>query len=210
MHSDHEKALKTRIQYNRLVQDEMLRIKDVLMKKRGRSFYEWLCLGVKGGWAMRADRRSRLAEIFQDTLQFCGTDRLLAEAIEKTRKSTVLYDEGKAPSFPKEKAKAGIVSVTKSRTFEAAIRLSRENPGKRIAVLNFASATNPGGGVVNGSSAQEECLCRCSTLYPTLNRSVLWEGYYNVNRAAGNVLHTDACIYTPGIVICKTDTDYPG
>lgn len=89
------------------------------------------------------------------------------------------------------------------------MHLAKQHPGKRIAVLNFASATNPGGGVVNGSSAQEESLCRCSTLYPTLDRRFLWQAYYDVNRAAGNVLHTDACIYSPGIVVCKTDTDFP-
>ena len=73
-------------------------------------------------------------------------------------------------------------------------------------MLNFASAVNPGGGVRSGSSAQEESLCRCSTLYPTLNQRFLWEKYYEPNRAANDPLHTDACIWSPGIVICKLDT----
>lgn len=66
-------------------------------------------------------------------------------------------------------------AVTKSKTFEAAMRLRKERPDAKIAVLNFASATNPGGGVKSGSSAQEESLCRCSTLYPTLNQRKLWD-----------------------------------
>lgn len=101
------------------------------------------------------------------------------------------------------------IRVSKNRTFEAAMKLHREFPDKKIAVLNFASAIRPGGGVKSGSSAQEESLCRCSTLYPTLDRKWLWQKYYDVNRAAGNVLHTDACIYSPGVVICKTDESIP-
>ena len=101
------------------------------------------------------------------------------------------------------------IRVSKDRTFEAAINLSREFPGKKIAVLNFASATRPGGGVKNGSTAQEESLCRCSTLYPTLDRRWLWQKYYDVNRVAHDVKHTDACIYSPKIIICKTDTSLP-
>ncbi len=103
----------------------------------------------------------------------------------------------------------GKVSITRSRTFEAAMRLHREHPDKKIAVLNFASATRPGGGVKSGSSAQEEALCRCSTLYPTLDRRWLWQKYYDVNRAASDARHTDACIYSPGIIICKTDESVP-
>ena len=89
------------------------------------------------------------------------------------------------------------------------MKLYKEYPEKKIAVLNFASAINPGGGVLKGASAQEECLCRCSTLYEVLNQDDLWEKYYNVNRARQNSLYTDACIYSPGIVICKSDTELP-
>lgn len=155
------------------------------------------------------DERERLAAIFRDTQQFYSTDPELVAAIDAGRKNTKLYDADNIPDFPEEATRAGAVSVTQSRTFEAAMRLAKQHPGKRIAVLNFASATQPGGGVLGGSSAQEESLCRCSTLYPTLDRRFLWKAYYDVNRAAGDVLHTDACIYSPGVVICKTDTDFP-
>ena len=154
------------------------------------------------------DRRQRLAEIFDDTRAFYRTDPALAAAVEESKRGTKLYEAGQAPAFP-EVTKAGKVTVSKSKTFEAAMRLAKQYPGKKIAVLNFASASHPGGGVLDGSSAQEESLCRCSTLYPTLTQDFLSRQYYGVNRAARNVLHTDACIYSPGIVICKTDTDWP-
>ena len=155
------------------------------------------------------DKRERLTAIFCDTQQLYTTDPELVAAIDASRKNTKLYDAGNIPDFPEEATRAGAVSVTKSRTYEAAMRLAKQHPGKRIAVLNFASATKPGGGVLSGSSAQEESLCRCSTLYPTLDRRFLWQKYYDVNRAAGDVLHTDACIYSPDIVICKTDENFP-
>lgn len=155
------------------------------------------------------DRKMRLVDIFQDTQQFYNTNPALMAAVAASKAGTKLYDAGAAPALPANVRKAGAVSVTKSKTFEAAMRLAKQYPGKKIAVLNFASASRPGGGVKSGSSAQEESLCRCSTLYPTLDRRFLWQNYYDVNRASGDVLHTDACIYSPGVVICKTDSDYP-
>jgi len=97
------------------------------------------------------------------------------------------------------------VLVTKNRSFEAARPYAEQ--GLRTAVLNFASSTNPGGGVTHGASAQEECLCRCSTLYNCLNTRAMWDGFYTPHRRSGNPLHNDDIIYTPNVTVLKDD-DY--
>nr|DAR21907.1 MAG TPA: TIGR02452 family protein [Caudoviricetes sp.] len=163
----------------------------------------------KEGESMRQDKRARLAEIFRDTQDAYRTDATLNASVLKSMEGVKVYQADELPPMPCAADKAGAVTVTKARTFEAAMRLSRQNPRKKIAVLNFASATNPGGGVLHGSSAQEECLCRCSTLYPLLTMSWVRHAYYDVNRASSDVLHTDACIYTPEVTIFKTDTNFP-
>ena len=99
----------------------------------------------------------------------------------------------------------GIVLVSKKRTYEAASAYR----GMKVCVHNFASATNPGGGVTKGSSAQEECLCRCSTLYFNLNTSDMWGGFYSPHRAMQDPIHNDDCIYTPDVVVFKSDTAEP-
>jgi len=93
--------------------------------------------------------------------------------------------------------------VSRLRSFEAAAQYI----GKRTAVLNFASATNPGGGVEKGASAQEECLCRVSTLYPCLTDQKMRDSFYTPHRKNGNALHNDDIIYTPKVFIIKDD-DY--
>ena len=154
------------------------------------------------------DRRERLIAVFHDTQAYYTENRRLTDAVHRGIAAVKLYGESDYPELP-EAQKSGNVTVTKSRTFESAMRLRKGRPDAKIAVLNFASATNPGGGVKSGASAQEECLCRCSTLYPTLNQRWLWDQYFLPNRAANDPLHTDVCIYTPGVVICKTDESIP-
>ena len=78
-----------------------------------------------------------------------------------------------------------------------------------ICVLNFASYKNPGGMYIDGSVAQEECLCRTSTLYFSLNTKEMWDGFYGPHRRMRNPIHNDDIIYTPDVVVFKTDTDKP-
>ena len=155
------------------------------------------------------DRRERLIQVFEDTKAFIREEPTLAQKAAEARQATEFYPAEVYPQISAQPDKAGAIRVTKHKTFEAAMLLHREHKDWRIAVLNFASATTPGGGVTKGSSAQEESLCRCSTLYPALTSNALWDAYYSVNRAARNPLYTNALIYTPGVVICKTDDDYP-
>ena len=147
--------------------------------------------------------------VFQDTEEFCNTDENLKRAIQESIKGTKFYGADDYPPIPERKFKKTLVSVLKRRTFDSAISMQRKHLESRIVVHNFASATNPGGGVKYGSRAQEEALCRCSTLYSVLNTDDNWKKFYSVNRERQNALHDDACIYTPEIIICKTDIERP-
>jgi len=155
------------------------------------------------------DRRERLIQVFEDTRQFIRENPALAQKAEEARQATEFYPVEEYPQISAQPGRAGTIRVTKHKTFEAATAIHQSHPEWRIAVLNFASATTPGGGVTKGSSAQEESLCRCSTLHPALTSNALWDAYYSVNRAARNPLYTDALIYTPGVTICKTDDQFP-
>ena len=42
-----------------------------------------------------------------------------------------------------------------------------------------------------------------------LNVEENWKRFYTINRERGDRLYDDACIYTPEIIICKTDADKP-
>ena len=152
--------------------------------------------------------REKNVKIFEDTLAYIKENQTLTEAVKNTQNKTKLFKQKTFESnFNNETKRVYLnnVFVTKNKTFEAALKLHKYYPNYRIGVLNFASATNPGGGVTKGSSAQEESLCRCSTLYSCLNTNKLLHDFYYYNRNLSNPLHTDDIIYTPDIVICKTD-----
>ena len=145
--------------------------------------------------------------IFEDTDRLCHESKRLSDSIDESVKNQQLILSGA------EVSKEGLnhydtpakVVVSKKRSFQAAA----EYKGTKIAVHNFASATNPGGGVVKGSSAQEECLCRCSTLYFCLNTKEMLERFYYPHRAEKNPIHNDDVIYTPGVTVFKSDTPNP-
>lgn len=153
--------------------------------------------------------KDTLIDIFFDTENFYTTNEFLREAVRASIEGTIFYGAQDYPPLPEKKFDKTTVTVVRKRSFDAAISAQRKNLEARIAVHNFASATNPGGGVKHGSRAQEEALCRCSTLYPVLNTEENFRRFYKVNRERNDSLHDDACIYTPEIIICKSDIEKP-
>lgn len=145
--------------------------------------------------------------IFRDTEMQCKKNQRLSDAVKDSVANQKLYLANDVITIPDKsvyKRNAKIV-ISKKRSYEAAGAYA----GQKVCVHNFASATTPGGGVVKGSSAQEECLCRCSTLYFCLNTPDMWNGFYTPHRMAQNPIHNEDCIYTPGVVVMKTDTEMP-
>ncbi len=145
--------------------------------------------------------------VFRDTERLCKTDPKISESIRRATKEQKLILEGDYLGDQKkdiydEPAK---VVVSTKRSYEAA----EGYKGAHVAVHNFASASNPGGGVVNGARAQEECLCRCSGLYFCLNTPKMWDEFYEPHRNAHDPIHNDDIIYTPGVTVFKTDTSTP-
>ncbi|KAJ3541053.1 hypothetical protein NMY22_g4048 [Coprinellus aureogranulatus] len=74
-----------------------------------------------------------------------------------------------------------------------------------IGVLNFASATRPGGGFRHGASAQEESLARSSTLFKSLECDGVKQ-FYDEHKADGrDPFYSHAMIYSPEVVFFRDD-----
>lgn len=149
-------------------------------------------------------------EIFEDTQRLYSSNERLISAIKHSSAMQQCFEGNVSYWYGSENRiyqKPARIVLSPKRTLEAAAPYAYA--GKKVCVLNFASATNPGGGVIKGSSAQEEAICRCSTLYPNLKVERVWEKFYAPHRRARDPLHNDDCIYTPGVMVFKADTDYP-
>lgn len=74
----------------------------------------------------------------------------------------------------------------------------------KTAVLNFSSYKNPGGMFLNGSKAQEECLCHESFLYNVLKE--FQQSFYDWNNQNKNhALYLNRGLYSPRIVFFHSD-----
>ncbi|MER5758709.1 TIGR02452 family protein [Streptomyces sp. NPDC002082] len=137
-----------------------------------------------------------------------GRQVSLAAAVAEAKAGTRIYGPNRViPGEPDGRdAHRTAVEVTGESSTVAARRLAGElgeRPGTAsVAVLNFASARNPGGGYVRGAKAQEEALCRASALYETLLEA---PEYYEIHRAEVSTFYTDRVIHSPGVPVFRDD-----
>jgi uncharacterized protein (TIGR02452 family) len=71
-----------------------------------------------------------------------------------------------------------------------------------IALLNFASATKPGGGFLNGANAQEESIARSSGLYPCINQH---QEMYQYGARDRSPLYSDYMSFSPKVPYFRED-----
>lgn len=90
------------------------------------------------------------------------------------------------------------ITVTNEDSFQAAGRY--ENP----FVMNFANAHNAGGGFMLGANAQEEALCRCSTLYASITADKAGEMYRYNNTHISSVA-SDYMLYSPQVCVFRDE-----
>ena len=145
-------------------------------------------------------------------MQTVKNDSALAAACRRSISEQLFYAaDSPLPPLPERRfADAETRILSRKRTFEAAAPYVKA--GKHVCVLNFASTYTPGGGVTRGASAQEECLCRISTLYPALTDSRIFAQFYQKHRSdieAGRMgrENNSDCIFTPDITVIRADTD---
>jgi len=99
------------------------------------------------------------------------------------------------------------VSCENADSFSLALRRSAAKSKELlpVLVLNLANPVNPGGGVRRGARAQEEDLCRKSSLLLSLESDAAQE-YYNYNKALRTYMGSDAIMITPRVEIIKDET----
>ena len=104
-----------------------------------------------------------------------------------------------SPSFHAETQ----IQITNETTFGASRRL-RDQCLAPLA-LNFANGLTTGGGVLSGSKAQEEVLCRSSSLYLTLEGDAMYEAH--AKRSLPD--STEWCILSPDVPVFRDDSGRP-
>lgn len=156
--------------------------------------------------------REKNIEVFENTKRLSETNKRLINAIRESSARQYIVAESESIETTKEHRfkKPATILVSQKRSFEAA----SQYVGQKVCVHNFASATSPGGGVLKGSSAQEEALCRCSTLYFNISEPTIVNRYHNLHKRLiredkMDVTYNDDCIYTPGVVVFKSDIGFP-
>jgi len=114
-------------------------------------------------------------------------------------KKTTFYDADHMHQPASKGAHSTRIEVTNETTLSAHQRHLAK--GHNAVSLNFASATQPGGGFLGGARAQEEYLCRSSALFVTIKDSPMYE-YHRDNWTP---FYSDAMIYSGDVPVFRDD-----
>lgn len=93
------------------------------------------------------------------------------------------------------------IIIEDTDTVTAILNASNKYSGEFPTALNFSSYKYPGGLFIEGSKAQEECLCHESFLYNVLSR---FPEFYKWNNEHKNkALYLNRALYTPEVIFTR-------
>lgn len=186
--------------------------------------YSNMCLGLPGS---KKEMRHVLREIYAGTVRIVEKGRYvggnypdlvtveLPDPLVPAR-ATVFYTAVQPVDYIPARSYPTTVSVLNDDCLDVARALVRQ--GYLPAVLNFASATTPGGGVENGSAAQEESIFRRSNLFVSLlqftddfNRDCSFYDGFGISSCIGSraerypIRSPYGAIYTPGVTVFRAN-----
>ncbi|MCD7906190.1 MAG: TIGR02452 family protein [Clostridium sp.] len=166
-------------------------------------------------------RKKKNIAILEDTLAILeqggyakdGRDVHLTFSPEQLREIQVYLPEQLASltDTEREKPQAQSASCTFACENEDALVLAQKQyqalknagePTPKVLVLNLASATRPGGQTRNGASAQEEDLCRRTSLLLSLESEGA-KRYYDYNNARKTRMGSDGVLLSPNVEVVK-------
>lgn len=155
--------------------------------------------------------KQHLAEVFQETVKAVtdghytapdGTKVTLGDDREMRENSRLYAGRFTVHDIPAHKEPT-IVELMSTDSISAGRQLIDE--GYNPVVLNFASASNAGGGVLHGCRAQEESLFRCTNLFRSLYQFMPYAGQYGVemNRRQYPLDRRFGGVYTPYATVLR-------
>jgi uncharacterized protein (TIGR02452 family) len=128
-----------------------------------------------------------------------GVNVNIVHQVEKAVNGTISYPPEKDFPTSLRHSQEMLIAVCNETTLTAVSNLISK--GYDPAALNFASATSPGGGFLNGSRAQEEYLTRSSALWSCLRSNAM----YAYHRTRKDPFYSDYVIYSPDVPILRND-----
>lgn len=167
---------------------------------RGKSIIRWT---MNQTINIMTDYRTINRQVMTDTKRQYESIEALKEAINNSIRHQYMVTQEENIDQPIVEHSKTLHVCSGKRSFEAA----KAYKGKKTAVLNFAN-NHAIGGAPFSAGAQEESLCRCSTLLPCLE--AMREPFYDrhisqyMARQIGP-MGNDDLIYTPNVVVFKSD-----